>query len=84
MYKIAYEGDEILIRFERDLADSEMLSQFLSHLNCQSISAKNDLSEAAKMRLKDCLIHLPTGAALLRDPILTERVPRGRTGNTEA
>jgi len=73
MYKIAYEGNEMVIRFDKDLVESDTLSQFLGHINCQSILQKSAFCDATKrMKLQGRMTTFPTGVALLRDPALNK------------
>jgi malate dehydrogenase (oxaloacetate-decarboxylating)(NADP+) len=73
MYKIDFEGEEMVIRFAKDLVESEALSKFLGHINSQSILRKSRLSGASqRMRLQDRMSNFPTGLALLRDPGLNK------------
>ena len=73
MYKIAYENDDMVIRFNKELADNEVLSKFLDHINMQSILKKiwfGSATEQMKLRTRSC--NFPTGVALLRDPALNK------------
>jgi malate dehydrogenase (oxaloacetate-decarboxylating)(NADP+) len=73
MYKIDFEGEEMVIRFTRDLVENEALSKFLGHINSQSILRKSRISGASqRMRLQDRMSNFPTGLALLRDPALNK------------
>ncbi|HAA03435.1 MAG TPA: NAD-dependent malic enzyme [Syntrophobacteraceae bacterium] len=69
MYKVAYENEDMVIRFEKDLVDNEALSKFLGHINLQSMLKKSKVTDATeRMRFKSRLTNFPTGVALLRDP----------------
>jgi malate dehydrogenase (oxaloacetate-decarboxylating)(NADP+) len=73
MYKVAYDGDDMVIRFAKDLADSEALAKFLGHINLQSILKKSAPSDATeRMKLQSRMSNFPTGVALLRDPTLNK------------
>jgi malate dehydrogenase (oxaloacetate-decarboxylating)(NADP+) len=73
MYKIDFEGEEMVIRFAKDLVESEALSKFLGHINSQSILRKSRSSDASqRMRLQNRMSNFPTGVALLRDPALNK------------
>ncbi len=73
MYKIDFEGEEMVIRFTRELADSEALAKFLGHLNSQSILRKSRGSAASRrMKLRNRRDNFPTGLTLLRDPALNK------------
>jgi malate dehydrogenase (oxaloacetate-decarboxylating)(NADP+) len=73
MYSVAYENDDMIIRFNKDLAEGDALSRFLGHINLQSIlkgSAGGDAKE--RLKLQSRLRDFPTGLALLRDPVLNK------------
>ncbi len=73
MYSVAYEKDDMVIRFNKDLAEGDALSRFLGHINLQSILKKCVCENAkGKMELQSRLRDFPTGAALLRDPSLNK------------
>jgi len=73
MYKVTYEDDDMVIRFNKDLVEGETLSNFLGHINLKSILKKNTCSDASKRMQMQCRLRdLPTGAALLRDPALNK------------
>jgi malate dehydrogenase (oxaloacetate-decarboxylating)(NADP+) len=73
MYKIDFEGEEMVIRFAKDLVESEALSKFLGHINSQSILRKSRSSDASqRIKLQNRVSNFPTGLALLRDPALNK------------
>ena len=73
MYKIDFEGEEMVIRFAKDLAEGEALSRFLGHINSQSILKKNRASGASqRMKRRNRMSNFPTGLSLLRDPTLNK------------
>lgn len=73
MYKIIHDKDEMVIRFEKDLVEGEILSRFLSHINLRSMLKKSGTTDAtAKVRSDNRLAELPTGITLLRDPTLNK------------
>jgi len=73
MYKISYENDEMVIRFEKDLVDNEMLAKFLGHINLQSALKMGKPTDATEtIRAKTRLTNFPRGVALLRDPTLNK------------
>ncbi|MDR3631092.1 MAG: NAD-dependent malic enzyme [Desulfocapsaceae bacterium] len=73
MYTINFEGEEMVIRFPKDLPENEALSKFLGHINSQSILKKNRSSDASqRLRRQDRISNFPAGAALLRDPGLNK------------
>ncbi len=73
MYSVAYENDDMIIRFNKDLAEGDALSRFLGHINLQSILKKSTSGDAKeRMRLQSRLRDFPTGLALLRDPVLNK------------
>lgn len=73
MYKISYENNDMVIRFESDLVDDETLAKFLSHINLQSMLKKSKTSDAIeKIKSQNRLENFPTGFTLLRDPALNK------------
>lgn len=73
MYKISFDGEEMVVRFARDLVESEALARFLGHINSQSILKKSMISEASrKMKYRERVGNFPTGLALIRDPSLNK------------
>ncbi len=73
MYKISYENDDAVIRFDKDLIDEETLSQFLGHLNLQSMLKRSKTAGfVEKIRAKNRLSVFPKGYSLLRDPALNK------------
>ena len=73
MYSVAYENDDMIIRFNKDLAEGDALSRFLGHINLQSILKKSTSGDAKeRMKLQSRLRDFPTGLALLRDPVLNK------------
>lgn len=73
MYKVAYENDEMVIRFNKDLVESDTLSKFLGHINCQSILQKSGVCDATRrLKVQGRMVNLPTGLDLLRDPALNK------------
>ncbi|HYA40657.1 MAG TPA: hypothetical protein VEF34_05115, partial [Syntrophobacteraceae bacterium] len=73
MYSLAYEKDDVIIRFNKDLAEGEALTRFLGHINLQSILKKSQNVDAQqRMRLQSLLKDFPTGVTLLRDPALNK------------
>ena len=72
MYKISYENDEMMIRFDKELVDEEALSNFLGHISLKSLLKKSTTKDLTKMRAKTRLQNFPTGFALIRDPALNK------------
>lgn len=73
MYKVTHEGDEVVIRFNRDLVESDTMARFLGHINLQSILKKSTFEAASeRMRIQNRINDLPKGLALLRDPALNK------------
>jgi len=72
MYKVAYENNEMTIRFDKELVDEETLSKFLGHISLKSLLKKSTTKDLTKMRAKTRLSSFPTGFALLRDPALNK------------
>jgi len=73
MYKVKYEDDEIVIRFNKNLVENEALSRFLGHINLQSILKKSSHKAASeRMRIHNRIQDFPKGFALLQDPALNK------------
>jgi malate dehydrogenase (oxaloacetate-decarboxylating)(NADP+) len=73
MYSVVYENDDMIIRFNKDLAEGDALSKFLGHINLQSILKRSTRGDAKeRMKLQSRLRDFPTGLALLRDPALNK------------
>ncbi|MDP3478598.1 MAG: NAD-dependent malic enzyme [Desulfoprunum sp.] len=73
MYKVSYENDDLVIRFEKDLVDDETLSKFLGHINLQSMLKRSTASDTTeRMKSKSRLNNFPTGFTLIRDPALNK------------
>jgi malate dehydrogenase (oxaloacetate-decarboxylating)(NADP+) len=73
MYRIVYENDDMIIRVNKDLVESDALSRFLGHINLQSILKKRSSDDAeGKMKIQSRLRDYPTGYGLLRDPALNK------------
>lgn len=73
MYKVSYENNDMVIRFDKDLVDDEALSKFLGHINLQSILKRSKTTGATeKLKSKNRLSNFPTGFSLLRDPALNK------------
>ena len=73
VYKVTHEGDEVVIRFKRNLVESDTLARFLGHINLQSILKKSTFEAASeRMRIQNRIKDLPKGLALLRDPALNK------------
>ena len=48
MYKVSYENNDMVIRFDKDLVDDETLSKFLGHINLQSILKRSKTTGATE------------------------------------
>jgi len=73
MYKIIYENNDVVIRFEKDLIDQETMSRFLGRISLQSMLKKGGTSgAAARARMRNRLSNFPTGSDLIRDPALNK------------
>ncbi len=73
MYSVAYENDDMIIRFNKDLAEGDALSKFLGHINLQSMLKKATRGDSKeRMKLQSRLRDFPIGLALLRDPALNK------------
>ncbi len=73
MYSVSYEKDDMIIRFNKELAEGDVLSRFLGQINLQSILKRSAFGDAKqRMKLQSRLRDFPTGLALLRDPALNK------------
>jgi malate dehydrogenase (oxaloacetate-decarboxylating)(NADP+) len=71
MYKVNLEGDDVVVRIRRELMDQGTVSRLLDLVNLSSVLEKSRFAEAHEKILAR-MLGLPTGAALLRDPILNK------------
>ncbi len=73
MYKLSYENDDAVIRFNKELVDEETLAKFLGYINLQSMLTKSKTSGTIeRIRERNRLSVFPKGYALLRDPSLNK------------
>ena len=73
MYKVTYEDSDMVIRFNKDLVESETLARFLGHVNLQALLRKSKFSDATeRMKFQSRMSGFPTGVALLRNPDLNK------------
>ena len=73
MYKVTYEDNDMVIRFNKDLVESETLARFLGHVNLQALLRKSKFSDATeRMKFQSRMSGFPTGVALLRNPDLNK------------
>ncbi|MCX5892140.1 MAG: NAD-dependent malic enzyme, partial [Deltaproteobacteria bacterium] len=71
MYKVTLEGDDTVIRIKRDLMDQATVSRLLDLVNLSAVLEDSSFADA-KAGILARMLHLPTGAALLRDPALNK------------
>jgi malate dehydrogenase (oxaloacetate-decarboxylating)(NADP+) len=71
MYKVNLEGDDVVVRIRRELMDQETVSRLLDLVNLSAVLEKSRFAEAHEKILAR-MLGFPTGAALLRDPILNK------------
>ena len=71
MYRVTLEGDETVIRINRDLMDQATVARLLDLVNLSAVLEDSRFADA-KARILARMLHLPTGAALLRDPALNK------------
>ncbi len=71
MYKVTLEGDDTVIRIKRDLMDQATVSRLLDLVNLSAVLEGSRFADA-KAKILARMLHLPTGAALLRDPALNK------------
>jgi len=71
MYKVNLEGDDVVVRIRRELMDQETVSRLLDLVNLSAVLEKSRFAEAHEKILAR-MLGFPSGAALLRDPILNK------------
>jgi malate dehydrogenase (oxaloacetate-decarboxylating)(NADP+) len=71
MYKVTLEDDDTVIRIKRDLMDQKTVSRLLDLVNLSAVLEDSRFTDA-KAGILARMLHLPTGAALLRDPALNK------------
>ncbi|SHO49862.1 NAD-dependent malic enzyme [Desulfopila aestuarii] len=73
MYKVSHDKQDIVIRFEKDLADEEVLSKFLGHISLQSLLQKSKgIGASDNIRSKTKIGNFPKNFDLLRNPSLNK------------
>ncbi len=75
MLKVTTEGDEIVIRVNSELVDTEVFSELLGHIDFQSaLKAKSgvDLRQGPAMQRGRAIRNSHAGLAFLRDPALNK------------
>jgi len=76
MYKVNLEGDDVVVRIRRELMDQKTVSRLLDLVNLSAVLEKSRFAEAHEKILAR-MLGLPTGAALLREPILNKDAQSG-------
>ena len=71
MYKVSLEDDDTVIRIKRELMDQAAVSRFLDLVNLAAVLEQSRLA-SAKEKIMARMLGIPTGAALLRDPVLNK------------
>ena len=71
MYKVTLEDDDTVIRIKRELMDQTTVSKFLDLVNLAAVLEQSRFAEA-KEKIMARMLGFPTGAALLRDPVLNK------------
>jgi len=71
MYKVTLEGEDAVIRINRHLMNQERFSRLLDLVNLEAVLEGGRFA-AAKEKILAGMVGLPTGAALLRDPVLNK------------
>ncbi len=71
MYKVSLEDDDTVIRIKRELMDQAAVSRFLDLVNLAAVLEQSRLA-SAKEKIMARMLGFPTGAALLRDPVLNK------------
>ncbi len=73
MYKVAFEEDDMVIRFKKDLVEEDTLSKFLGHVNLQGMLKRSEFAgTTARVKLQNRISSFPTGVDLLRNPALNK------------
>jgi len=73
MYKISYDDNDMIIRFDQDLVENEALSAFLGHINVNALFRKSTFADTAnRLKSQTRRDRLPCGADLLRNPNLNK------------
>ena len=71
MYKVSLEDNDTVIRIKRDLMDQETVAKFLDLVNLAAVLEKSRFAEA-QAKIQARMLGVPSGAALLRDPVLNK------------
>jgi len=71
MYKVTIEGDDTVIRIKRELMGQESVSRLLDLVNLSAVLEKSKFADR-KDKILTRMLGYPTGAALLRDPVLNK------------
>lgn len=71
MYKVTIEGDDTVIRIKRELMGQESVSRLLDLVNLSAVLEKSKFADT-KDKILTRMLGYPTGAALLRDPVLNK------------
>ncbi len=71
MYKVTLEDDDTVIRVKRELMNQETVSRLLDLINLTAVLDQSRFADA-KGKILARMLGFPTGAALLRDPVLNK------------
>ncbi len=71
MYQVTIEGDDTVIRIKRELMGQESVSRLLDLVNLSAVLEKSKFADM-KDKILARMLGYPTGAALLRDPVLNK------------
>ncbi|MFA5111072.1 MAG: NAD-dependent malic enzyme [Desulfobaccales bacterium] len=71
MYKVTLEDDDTVIRVKRDLMNQETVERLLDLINLSAVLEHSRFADA-KEKILARMLGFPTGAALLRDPVLNK------------
>jgi malate dehydrogenase (oxaloacetate-decarboxylating)(NADP+) len=71
MYKMTLEGDDTVIRIKRELMNQATVSRLLDLINLAAVLEKSRYADA-KEKILARMLGFPSGAALLRDPVLNK------------
>ena len=71
MYKVTLEGEDTVVRIRRELLGQERVSRLLDLVNLAAVLEKSRFAEAQE-KIVARMLGIPTGVALLRDPVLNK------------
>ncbi|MGV8050778.1 MAG: NAD-dependent malic enzyme [Anaerolineaceae bacterium] len=73
MYKISFEEDCLVLRFDRDIVGNETFSRLLDYIKLEFLLTNSDsIDGKTKERIRSRIADLPSGITLLQNPILNK------------